>query len=130
MEYKFSVMKIMVISFLLPLSCNTTVCPTSDPISQGKDPNFTIVSHTDKGFSHFNRKVVVWGIDLYAVPGVEDANLLHAAQYLDNDEDGRVDDQLVLDEETIREYTIPTCTNMGNIPCRSYCLMGEPLETI
>ena len=75
---------------------------TTDLINAGNDPNFTIVSHSDNGFSSFNRKVVVFGIDIYAVSSVEDTKLLHAAnvmaQYLDNDEDGTVDDQLVLDK--------------------------------
>ena len=71
-------------------------------ISTGNDPNFTIVANSDTGFSNFNRKVVVFGIDIYAVATVEDAKLLHAvnimAQYLDNDEDGTVDNQLVLNK--------------------------------
>lgn len=75
---------------------------TKEPINAGNDPNFTIVAHSDDGFSSFNRKVVVFGIDIYAVSSVEDNKLLHAAnvmaQYLDNDEDGIVDDQLVLDK--------------------------------
>lgn len=75
---------------------------TKEPINAGNDPNFTIVAHSDDGFSSFNRKVVVFGIDIYAVSSVEDNKLLHAAnvmaQYLDNDEDGNVDDQLVLDK--------------------------------
>ena len=49
-----------------------------------------------------NRKVEVFGIPIYAVPSVDDERLLHAAnimaQYLDNDEDGTIDNQLVLDE--------------------------------
>ena len=75
---------------------------TTELIHAGNDPNFTIVAHSDNGFSSFNRKVVVFGIDIYAVSSVEDTKLLHAAnvmaQYLDNDEDGKVDDQLVLDK--------------------------------
>lgn len=69
---------------------------------RGDDPNFKIVANTDAGFASFNRKVVVFGIDIYAVSGVADAKLLHAAnvmaQYLDNDEDGTLDNQLVMDK--------------------------------
>ena len=71
-------------------------------INVGKDPNFNIVPNNDLGLSGFNRKVIVFGIDLYAVAEVEDPKLLHAAnvmaQYLDNDEDGLVDNQLVLNK--------------------------------
>lgn len=74
----------------------------SEEIDPGNDPNFTIIGHNDPGLSSFNRKVVVFGIDIYAVPAVEDNKLLHAAnvmaQYLDNDEDGTIDDQLVVDK--------------------------------
>ncbi|MEM7297744.1 MAG: hypothetical protein AAF391_05700 [Bacteroidota bacterium] len=70
-------------------------------IDPGNDPNFTIVANTDIGFESFNKKVVVFGLDIYAVSRVTDENLLHAAnilaQYLDNDEDGTADDQKVLD---------------------------------
>lgn len=81
-------------------SCNNNVFqPTFIP--SGKDPNFQIVVNLDEGFSRFNRKVVVFGIDLYAVPAVADLKLLHAAnvlaQYLDNNEDGTVDNPIVLD---------------------------------
>lgn len=70
-------------------------------IQPGNDPNFKIVANNDGVLSNFNRKVVVFGIDIYAVAGVKDVNLLHAAnllaQYLDNDEDGTVDNQKVID---------------------------------
>lgn len=84
---------------LLLLGCgNDTPKPKINP---GNDPNFKIVPHNDKGMSAFNRKVVVFGLDIYAVPKADDAKLLHAAnimaQYLDNDEDGKVDDPKVLE---------------------------------
>ena len=91
------------ISLLIITSCNNDDnTKTSETIDAGNDPNFTIVTHSDNGFSSFNRKVVVFGIDIYAVLAVEDAKFLHAAnviaQYLDNDEDGIIDDQLVLNK--------------------------------
>ncbi|KAJ1464027.1 hypothetical protein T484DRAFT_1758400, partial [Baffinella frigidus] len=70
-------------------------------INSGTDPNFTIVANSDTGYTGFNRKVVVFGIPIYAVATVDDSKLLHAAnlmaQYLDNNEDETVDNQAVLD---------------------------------
>ncbi len=87
---------------LLISSCSKDNNQNPGTINPGDDPNFTIVSHSDNGFSSFNRKVVVFGIDIYAVAAVEDSKLLHAAnimaQYLDNDEDGNIDNQSVLDK--------------------------------
>jgi len=92
------------------LSCNKddsittppTTSPTTSTISPGNDPNFTIVANNDGVLTNYNRKVVVFGVDIYAVAGVEDVKLLHAAnllaQYLDNNEDGTIDNQLVLDK--------------------------------
>ena len=89
---------ILLIGILAAVSaCN------NDDISPGNDPNFAILANTDpeyEAFNVFNRKVVVFGIPIYAVSGVEDTKLLHAAnvlaQYLDNDEDGNVDNQDIL----------------------------------
>ncbi|MFD2566720.1 hypothetical protein [Pseudotenacibaculum haliotis] len=98
----------VLLTSIIAMSCasctsnNDTDLTVTGTIDPGNDPNFTIVAHSDPGFSSFNRKVVVFGIDIYAVAGVDDVKLLHAAnimaQYLDNDEDGTVDDQAVLDQ--------------------------------
>lgn len=82
-------------------SDNTNVATPSGEINPGNDPNFKIEANKDTGFSSFPKKVMVFGIPIYALAGVEDVKLLHAAnimaQYLDNNEDGVVDNQLVLD---------------------------------
>ncbi|MEX6626816.1 hypothetical protein [Tenacibaculum salmonis] len=75
---------------------------TKGNINEGNDPNFKIVANTDVGLEKYNRKVIVFGIDIYAASAVEDNKLLYAAnimaQYLDNNEDGVVDNQLVVDQ--------------------------------
>lgn len=66
------------------------------------DPNFKILANSDKDFPKYNKKVNVFGIDIYAVPRVENNKLLHVAnvlaQYLDNDEDGKPDNQAVVNK--------------------------------
>lgn len=92
----------LLILIIIVFSCKPNQDAIQSEISSGNDPNFKIVDHSDQGFSSFNRKVVVFGIDIYAVSAVEDSKLLHAAnvmaQYLDNDEDGSIDNQLVLNK--------------------------------
>jgi len=98
-------MKVVKMLLLITLPFFFTSCDkenfSTTPVEPGNDPNFAIVSHSDSGLKKFNRKVVVFGIDIYAVPQVEDVKLLHAAnlmaQYLDNDEDGTPDNQAVVD---------------------------------
>ncbi|WP_299159241.1 hypothetical protein [uncultured Tenacibaculum sp.] len=101
--------KLILSSILLTsiMSCssddNTTTTPATGSIDPGNDPNFIIVANSESStLPTFNRKVIVFGVDIYAASGVEDAKLLHAAnimaQYLDNDEDGVVDNQLVVDK--------------------------------
>lgn len=95
-------LRIIIISSIITLLAGCSSNKSTVEVIPGGDPNFTIVTHTDDGFSSFNRKVVVFGIDIYAVAAVEDVKLLHAAnimaQYLDNDEDGVIDNQLILDK--------------------------------
>ncbi|MEK9613177.1 MAG: hypothetical protein VW080_04540 [Flavobacteriaceae bacterium] len=98
--HKLILLKMMVVASFS--SCNPEGNSNPEYIAPGKDPNFDIVAHSDEGFSSFEKKVVVFGIDIYAVSKVEDKKLLHAAnvmaQYLDNDEDGIADNPLVLDK--------------------------------
>ncbi|MGK0426012.1 MAG: hypothetical protein ACJAUR_000105 [Ulvibacter sp.] len=86
-----------VIASLLLISCRK--------IDSGSDPNFKIVKNNDSGTKKANRKVDVFGIPVYALKDVSDVKLLHAAnilaQFLDNDEDGVVDNPLIV--ETIIE---------------------------
>lgn len=91
----------ILILFLLA-SCKKDNTSPNPSIDEGNDPNFKIVANDDGVLSAFTRKVEVFGIKIFAVPQVTDANLLHAAnlmaQYLDNDEDGVIDNQAVVDK--------------------------------
>lgn len=85
MTKKFLTLSILTLNILIMVSftMSMTSCnkdeETNDPISAGNDPNFTIVANNDGVLSGFNRKVMVFGIDIYAAPGVENIKLLHAA---------------------------------------------------
>ena len=93
-------MKINYLVFLLVISIVLIACKKHSEVLPGNDPNFTIESNSDNNFSSVNKKVMVCGVPIYAVSKVDDLRLLHAAnlmaQYLDNNEDGEVDNPLVL----------------------------------
>lgn len=99
MQMKLSIIGLFT---LLIFSCKKDKKADNTLVNSGNDPNFTIVQNTDPELINFNKKVNVFGIDIYAVSQVDDNRLLHAAnimaQYLDNNEDGVVDNQLVLDK--------------------------------
>lgn len=92
--------------FVLPIFCccqkapkKTVTCTIGDYSNQ----YFTIEpndSSPHRAFNIFCKKVNVFGVLLYATPTVSDNKLLHAAnvmaQYLDNDEDGIANNQLVV----------------------------------
>ena len=102
---KLSKMMFALLLFFVFSACQKDGDTTPTPpitINAGDDPNFKIVANEDGILSNFNRKVVVFGVDIYAVAAVTDANLLHAAnlmaQYLDNNEDGTPDNQAVVEK--------------------------------
>ena len=88
--------------FLVACSDDDTTSTPNNPIEEGNDPNFSIVANDEGELQSFTKKVEVFGVKIFAVPSVADANLLHAAnlmaQYLDNDEDGTPDNQAVVDQ--------------------------------
>jgi len=111
-----NILSLLVILLLIAACGDDTVTPAEN-IDPGTDPNFTITAHSDSGLTKANRKVVVFGIDIYAAAQVEDAKLLHAAnvmaQYLDNDEDGTPDNQAVVDR-MVSEKAYLTMWNSEN----------------
>ena len=92
--------------FLLPFLCCCRKAPKKPitcNIGNYSSNYFSIQSNEDsphRAFNIFCKKVNVFGILLYATPTVSDQKLLHAAnvmaQYLDNDEDGAPNNQLVI----------------------------------
>ena len=65
---------IPIVPLFLLASCGGDV---TGPVNPGNDPNFTIVAHSDQGFTATNRKVEVFGVPIYAYATVEDLSLIH-----------------------------------------------------
>ena len=81
--------------------------------------HLTITTHSDSGYELLTRKIDVFGIGIYAAGGVAESKLIHAAhvlaEYLDNDEDGVVDNQLVLDAIIASKATVGLWKNEGDL---------------
>ena len=90
----------LIINWLILFNCYKNTSMDKETFFQGNNPSFKIIRHSDRGFKSTNRKVDVFGIPIYAYKEVEDIKLLHAAnimaQYLDNDEDGIIDNPFCL----------------------------------
>ena len=104
---------------ILLLLALSIACAKQGPIDPGNDPVFTIVANDDNTYRGFNRKIVVYGVPVYAVKGVEDVNLLHTAhvlaQYLDNNADSVVDNPLVLEAMINQSAAMVLWTNQFQI---------------
>lgn len=90
-------------TFVLAACRKAPKTPSKCDFVKIEEDNFTIVNNDDspkRPFNVFCKKVDVFGIYIYATDNVSEIDLLHTAnimaQYLDNDEDSVVDNQLVL----------------------------------
>lgn len=97
--------------FLLFFACSSTK----------ENASFVIVPNPDQSdtaFSGFDRKTDVFGLALYAEEGVRDEQLIHAAtimaELLDNDEDGIVDDAVLLEQLQQSQACMPIFASEGS----------------
>ena len=90
---------------------------------------FTIQSNADspgRAYNVFCKKVDVFGIYVYGTCKVEDKDLLRAAnilaQYLDNNEDGIIDNQLVLNKmiENKKEFKLISKKNPKSLKIKVF----------
>jgi hypothetical protein len=115
------ILKLVVVLTILGVSqaCDKDNSSPTPSIKEGNDPNFKILANNEGVLKSFNRKVEVFGVKIFAVPKVEDAKLLHAAnvmaQYLDNNEDGKIDNQKVVDELIKNNATLVLWKNENDL---------------
>ena len=103
---KLNVMKLNFFMFLILFffSCQEDNYKECADLSYGTDYiQISGVSESDENyFKYFCKTTEVFGIKIYATNKVDNKKMLHAAsilaEYLDNDEDGQVDNQKVVDK--------------------------------
>ena len=103
---KLNVMKLNFFMFLILFffSCQEDNYKECADLSYGTDYiQISGVSESDENyFKYFCKTTEVFGIKIYATNKVDNEKMLHAAsilaEYLDNDEDGQVDNQKVVDK--------------------------------
>ena len=105
-KIKLKTMKINYFMFLVFIlfSCQEDNYKECADLTYGTDYiKITGVSESDKNyFKYFCKTTEIFGIKIYATNKVDNEKVLHAAsilaEYLDNDEDGQVDNQKVVDK--------------------------------
>ena len=105
-KFKLDTIKINYFMFLVFIlfSCKEDNYKECADLTYGTDYiQITGVSESDKNyFKYFCKTTKVFGIKIYATNKVDNEKMLHAAsilaEYLDNDEDGQVDNQKVVDK--------------------------------
>lgn len=95
----------MTMSFLILVGCAGAADEVSQPSEAGSQPAtppaFEFTEVADEALRpYFAKQMDVFGVPIVGTAAIADAKVLHAAnvmaQYLDNDEDGEVDDPAVL----------------------------------
>ena len=105
-KFKLDAIKINYFMFLVFIlfSCKEDNYKECADLTYGTDYiQITGVSESDKNyFKYFCKTTEVFGVKIYATNKVDNEKMLHAAsilaEYLDNDEDGQVDNQKVVDK--------------------------------
>ena len=105
-KFKLDTIKINYFMFLVFIffSCKEDNYKKCADLTYGTDYiQITGVSESDKNyFKYFCKTTEIFGIKIYATNKVDNEKMLHAAsilaEYLDNDEDGQVDNQKVVDK--------------------------------
>ena len=105
-KFKLDTIKINYFMFLVFIffSCKEDNYKECADLTYGTDYiQITGVSESDKNyFKYFCKTTEIFGVKIYATNKVDNEKMLHAAsilaEYLDNDEDGQVDNQKVVDK--------------------------------